>query len=54
MNDSFLNTTGRARQPVVMIVDDEEMVTRSLASFLQWETEYRVLTALSPVEALRT
>jgi DNA-binding NtrC family response regulator len=36
----------------VGIVDDEEMVVTSLESFLQLETDYRILTSTSPVEAL--
>jgi DNA-binding NtrC family response regulator len=36
----------------ILIVDDEEMVTTALQSFLQLETPYRVLTFTSPVEAL--
>lgn len=35
-----------------MIVDDEEMVTVSLSSMLEIETDYRPVTYLSPVEAL--
>lgn len=38
----------------VMIVDDEEMVVRSIQSFLELETDYRVLPFTSPVEALET
>lgn len=34
------------------IVDDEEMVVTSLESFLQLETDYRILTSTSPTEAL--
>ncbi len=36
----------------ILIVDDEEMVVRSLEGFLTLETSYRVLTFLSPIEAL--
>ncbi|HSH45203.1 MAG TPA: response regulator [Longimicrobiales bacterium] len=36
----------------VMIVDDEEMVARSLRSFLELETTYDILTFTSPDEAL--
>lgn len=36
----------------VMIVDDEEMVARSLQSFLELETPYRVLPFLSAPRAL--
>lgn len=40
------------RKPVVLIVDDEEMVLTSLRSFLLLETEYEVLTFDSPEKAL--
>ena len=40
------------RSPVVVIVDDEEMVTSSLGAFLEWETDYKVETFLSPADAL--
>lgn len=40
-----------ARQ-TVMIVDDEEIVTRSIANLLELETDYRVLVFQSPQEAL--
>lgn len=36
----------------VMIVDDEDIVTRAIAGFLELETDYRVLTFQSPQEAL--
>ncbi|MEW5874405.1 MAG: SpoIIE family protein phosphatase [Candidatus Zixiibacteriota bacterium] len=36
----------------VMIVDDEEIVTRSIANFLELETDYRVLEFQSPERAL--
>ena len=38
--------------PTVVIVDDEEMVLASLRSFLNLETDYNVVTFLTPVEAL--
>ncbi len=38
--------------PTVLIVDDEEMVVRSLESFLTLETSYEVLTFVSPEKAL--
>lgn len=38
--------------PTVMIVDDEEMVTTALRSFLQLETSYRILTYTAPTHAL--
>ena len=37
---------------VVMIVDDEEMVLSSIASFLTLETDYEVITFASAPEAL--
>jgi response regulator RpfG family c-di-GMP phosphodiesterase len=41
-----------ANKYVVLIVDDEEMVTTSLRSFLELETDYQVVTFTSPREAL--
>jgi len=40
------------RQPVILVVDDEEMVLVSIKSFLMLETEYEVLTANSPPEGV--
>jgi DNA-binding NtrC family response regulator len=37
---------------VVLVVDDEEMVTTSISTLLMLETEYDVLTFNSPSEAL--
>ena len=37
---------------VILIIDDEEMVTTSLRSFLELETDYEVVTFTSPKEAL--
>jgi len=37
---------------IILIVDDEEMVTTSLRSFLELETDYEVVTFTSPIEAL--
>ncbi len=44
--------TAPDRTPVLLIVDDEEMVLSSLRSFLMLETEYEVLTFSSAAEAL--
>jgi DNA-binding NtrC family response regulator len=44
--------TAPDRTPVLLIVDDEEMVLTSLRSFLMLETEYEVLTYSSAAEAL--
>jgi len=41
------------RVPVIVIVDDEEMVLTSLRSFLMLETEYEVVTYNSPQQALK-
>jgi len=40
------------RKPVIMLVDDEPMVTGVLASFLELETDYEVITCASGAEAL--
>jgi len=37
----------------VMVVDDEEMVTETLAAYLELETDYNVYTFQSPAEALQ-
>lgn len=36
----------------IMLVDDEQMVVRSLEGFLTLETTYRIVSYCSPVEAL--
>jgi DNA-binding NtrC family response regulator len=45
---------GSERTPIIVIVDDEEMVLTSLRSFLNLETEYAVETYTSPKQALET
>ncbi len=40
------------QEATILIVDDEEMVTSALQSFLQLETPYEVKTFNSPTEAL--
>lgn len=40
------------QKATILVVDDEEMVTSALRSFLSLETAYRVLTFTSPIEAL--
>lgn len=47
------NDAGSKKPPVVMIVDDEMMVTQTLKSLLELETDYEVLAHESPSEALR-
>lgn len=42
------------RRQVILIVDDDAVVTRSLSALLELETDYRVLTYQSPHEALRS
>jgi len=39
---------------VVMVIDDEEMVTQSIRNFLNLETDYEVLSFTSPTEAVET
>ena len=38
--------------PVILLVDDEEMIITSIKSFLAIETDYQLLTYTSPVKAL--
>jgi DNA-binding NtrC family response regulator len=38
--------------PVIMMVDDEEMILSSLRSFFELETDYTIKTFLKPREAL--
>jgi DNA-binding NtrC family response regulator len=38
--------------PVIILVDDEEMIISSIKSFLAVETDYRLLTYTSPIKAL--
>jgi serine phosphatase RsbU (regulator of sigma subunit) len=39
-------------QPTILIVDDEEIVTKPLATYLELETDYHVCTFESPIQAL--
>jgi DNA-binding NtrC family response regulator len=39
--------------PVILLVDDEEMIITSIKSFLAVETDYRLLTYTSPIKALQ-
>ncbi len=41
------------KQPTVLLVDDEEMVTTTLSAYLTLETDYHILTYQSPTQALR-
>ena len=38
--------------PVILLVDDEEMILKSIKSFLAVETDYRLLSYTSPLKAL--
>ena len=50
MNGLSQNTNSNSVS--VMVVDDEEMVTKTLAAYLQLETDYHISTYQSPAEAL--
>ncbi len=52
MTDQLGNLSRSRRRPVVLIVDDEEMVTQSLGALLELETDYQVVSFQSPVDAL--
>ena len=43
----------RKKPPVILLVDDEEMILTSIKSFFAIETDYDVLTYTSPVQALQ-
>ena len=43
---------GEKQPPVILLVDDEEMILTSIKSFFAIETDYDVLTYTSPVQAL--
>ena len=49
-----MTDTTNSRVPLLVIVDDEEMVLASLRSFLALETDYEVLTFSSPLRALKS
>ncbi len=44
---------GEKEPPVILLVDDEEMILTSIKSFFAIETDYDVLTYTSPVRALQ-
>jgi DNA-binding NtrC family response regulator len=46
---SKINENGN---PTVLLVDDEEMVLNSIKSFFAIETNYKLITYTSPIEAL--
>jgi FixJ family two-component response regulator len=39
--------------PVILLVDDEEMILTSIKAFFAIETDYEFLTYTSPLEAVR-
>ncbi len=49
-----MTNTTNSRVPLLVIVDDEEMVLASLRAFLTLETDYEVLTFDSPLKALES
>ena len=49
-----MTDTTNSRIPLLVIVDDEEMVLASLRSFLTLETDYELLTFDSPLKALES
>ena len=49
-----MTDTTNSRVPLLVIVDDEEMVLASLRSFLALETDYEVVTFISPLKALES
>ena len=44
--------TTNGYRPTVLIVDDEELVTKSLRNLFQLQSDYRIITHTSPREAL--
>jgi sigma-B regulation protein RsbU (phosphoserine phosphatase) len=46
------NVTSTSKTPTIMVVDDEEMVTVTLATYLELETDYHIQTYQSPLAAL--
>jgi DNA-binding NtrC family response regulator len=40
-------------QQTILVVDDEEIVLKSIGNYLELETHYRILTFNSPVSALK-
>jgi DNA-binding NtrC family response regulator len=46
-----VDTNGKGTQPVVLIVDDEDMVITSVRAFLNLETEYAIHGFTDPQEA---
>ncbi len=41
-----------SKQPVVFIVDDEDIVTKSIQSFFELEANFKIYTFQSPIKAL--
>ncbi|MFQ5452923.1 MAG: SpoIIE family protein phosphatase [Candidatus Zixiibacteriota bacterium] len=52
MNESNTQDKNPVQHQLVLIVDDEEIVTQSLSSFLELETDYEIVTFQSPLKAV--
>lgn len=52
MRDDLPTRDAGGEAGTVLVLDDEEMVATAIESFLQLETDFRVLTFTSPAEAL--
>ena len=46
------NSNNNGSTPTILLVDDEEMVLTSIKSFIALETDYKLATYTSPVQAL--
>jgi DNA-binding NtrC family response regulator len=46
------NSNNNGSTPTILLVDDEEMVLTSIKSFFALETDYKLVTYTSPVQAL--
>jgi len=52
MNKNKFDLIKSIARQTIMIVDDEEMVTKTLSAYLELETDFEVLDFQSPIEAL--
>ncbi len=52
MDATSNHTSATQRRAIILIVDDDPIVTRSLDAFLSLESDYEIITLQSPVEAL--
>jgi len=53
MSDKIEDEERSLPKPKIMLVDDEPVVTDSLKTFLEFETNYEILAFQSPVDALK-